>query len=260
MDGSVEHELPFNPAFHSWILVDGLDSPGTSPAASDALLAQSWTVAADTSTDLDEATRSDSSDMGDSEEPPSLPLSQVALFSAAASSVDGDDFSTAALDELAAWIPLSRGMSPDEHGSDTPYGPLAPAPTAHDIYMTESPLDAASALDPEWLPPALALFLPASLRASSVDGLNEKGVLERDGGTGKADAPFEWVFRVRTSSWGKPLALAAAMFVSHAAVLFMGIALGKRTTSITVTSSQLGTNAWVACGALARRFSSGPYA
>lgn len=268
----------FDPENHSWILIDGIDSPRPSAvpsaAPSDSSLAQSWTVGADDAVGDDGVEDAAILERPAGVERESLPslalaLSEVPLIDRnRTSSVDEETFSADALEEVlaAAWpLPLSRGMPDDlhaegmgatlyDHAGKTPYGPLI-TPSYIDDDDLRKP-GAPGTTDATLRPPALSL--PRSFFGSEDDVIEENHTArERVGGNGETEAPFEWVFRVRTAR-GKPLAFVAALLASHAAVLILGIALGRRMASLSDASAQMGTNATSSCGAFARRFSSGP--
>jgi hypothetical protein len=266
----------FNPENHSWILVDGVDSARPSPvpsaATSDSPLAQSWTVGTDDEVGdgpedaaiLEEATSPTAAI--ERESPPSLALalSEVPLIDrSCTSSIDEETFSADTLEELlaAAWpLPLSHGMTPDDIHADGTGGGL------YDHGGKNGPITSMAYIDDDDLrkpgAPATAdatsLTRPGSFFGSEDDEMDkDHAAHDRVGGKGEAEAPFEWVFRVRAPR-GKPLAFVAALLASHAAVLILGIALGRRMASLTDASGQMGTNATSSCGAFARRFSSGP--
>jgi hypothetical protein len=284
---SAPHDAPpsdtilFNPENHSWILIDGIDPLRPSPVPStpsDSSLAQSWTVGTDSDVgDVveDAATEERAASPTAVIEHGSLPslalaLSEVPMIDCnRTSSVDEETFSADALEELlaAAWpLPLSRGMTPEDfhaggtgaalydHGGKTPYGPLITTSYIDDDDLRKP--TAVATTDAKVRPPALSLPRSGTFFGTEDDVIEEVQTARERVDDGEAEAPFEWVFRVRTR--GKPLAFVAALLASHAAVLILGIALGRRMACLTDASSQIGTNATSSCGAFARRFSSGP--
>jgi len=203
----------------------------------------------------------------------SLPASVHALSSFTLSersdpAVDEDAILAEALDELLAdaWpLPLSRGLTPDDlrahqtgtsladRVSETPCAIFASAsPEAEDsgLHKPMAPRSSGGAIRP----PELSLSARPPFFVSDEPPVEKESAAETGA---RGEAPFEWVFQVRTS-WGKPLALVAALLASHAAVLIIGIALGRRMTSLSDATAQMGTNASNTCGTFARRFSSGP--
>ena len=91
----------------------------------------------------------------------------------------------------------------------------------------------------------------------STDEMEDGPSANKWASAGKGGAPLAWVLRVRTSAWGRPLALVTAMLASHAAMLLLGIAIGRRIASVT-DASPAGFNVTSSACGLSRRFSSGP--